>query len=165
MEEKDIKLIPGSIQQIIYSDIGRYASNDVGLDSFYYIFNSINNIITHLVVNHGSKWLNDVITKEITESSMELRIKNLSDIQLLLKRLSPVVNDVKLLYDAFRNSEDKFSKYYNKVKKLYPHQVELFFIFNLLMKISGEQRRSIPSHYFRSPIKSTFDKNNEWDKY
>jgi len=50
------------------------------------------------------------------------------------------------------------------VKKISPYQFEIYFVFNILMKISGIQRHTIPKQYFRTAetkdyVKTPFEKS------
>lgn len=159
INENDIKSIAPAVQQIIYSDLGRYANVNTGLDSYYYLVNVIDNISTHLIINYGKEWFETIVNSEMQKSKDIIKFENWKDFSHYLKKISPVINKIKLQYDNFRSmKKDEAQKLsISKVnKRLCPYQIDIFFMLNLMLKLSGEQRRTIPKEYFKSPEANKF---------
>ena len=168
----EIRSIAPSIQQLIIRDLGQYGGLKSGINKYFYLMNAIYNLQSHIIVNYGE----DAFYKEIENELKDKKyvdFKTWADIDSKFKRIRPVLNEIQMVYDDIWNRKigggkdtNSMLKYRKLSRMLSPYQPEIFFVFNLLMKISGVQRLTIPKGAFRTPeqdkyVKMPFDRKTK----
>lgn len=171
MEDK-IKTIAPSIRQLIIRDLGKYGGNS-GVNKFFFLINVIDSLITHIGEDIVIERFNQEIgrLKEFQEktgqSTIYDKIQNWDQINRILDNLRPRVSEIQFAYDdigdkKFKDEKkelDKKLNYKKLTKKVSPYQLEIYFLFNLLMKISSMQHQTIPPEAFRTPESSKYSKS------
>lgn len=154
------KPISPAIQQILFTDLGNYGEVHTGIDKDFYLMRVIDGLTGHLITNYGEKWFYETIEKELKNTP--LKFKTWQDIYKAFEKIKPHLNKAKIYYDDLRGKKDipkeKQVKIGSLAKKITPYQFEIYFVFNIMMKISGIQRHTIPMQYFRSVDKSKYVK-------
>lgn len=160
------KPVAPGVQQIIFTDLGNYGGIHTGIDKFFYLMNVIYNLTSHLMVNYGKEWFYDKIKEELKNTP--LKFKSWDEVNKVFEKIKPHLNRVKIYYDDARSKKEipkeKQVKINSLVRKISPYQVEIYFMFNILMKISQMQRHTIPKQYFRTLetskyVKTPFEKS------
>jgi len=167
-----IKTIAPSIRQLIIRDLGKYGGNS-GVNKFFFLTNVIDSLITHIgedVViekfNEEMKRLKE-FQEKTGESTIYDRIQNWSQVNKMLDNLRPKVSEIQFAYDDISDKKFKDEKkdvnkklnYKKLTKKISPYQLEIYFLFNLLMKISSMQHQTIPPEAFRTPESTKYTKS------
>jgi len=154
MEQKKIRNVGPSIGQLIIRDLGKYGGNS-GVNKLFHLLCVIDNLTTHLgedyVIEEVEKELKRL--KEFEEKTQQVTVyKRIGNWEKLRKRLDflrPKLGAIQFAYDDIKRKNKKKEINYKKlVKRVSPYQIELYWFFNLLMKISDEQSRTIPSEAF-----------------
>jgi hypothetical protein len=166
IERKELpKSIAVNIQQMIFTDLGNYGGIHTGIDKFFYLKNVIYQLTSHLIVNYGKEWFEKRMAEELKNTP--LKYKTWDEVNKVFEKMKPHLDRVKIYYDDIRGRKEipkeKQVKINSLVRKVSPYQIEIFFVFNILMKISGMQRHTIPKQYFKTLedkkyIKSPFER-------
>lgn len=169
----EIKPIAPSIEQLIIRDLGAYGGLRSGVDKLYYLMSAIYNLQSFIVINYGEEIFLNEVQKELEKVKKFTRFKDWNEINQAFNKIRPILNEIKMLYDNIRDKELKgkkdtpFQLKYKKLsRKVSPYQMEIYFVFNVLMKISGVQRKTIPNEAWRTPelreyIKMPFEKQKQ----
>lgn len=160
-----------STKQLIIRDIGKYGGNS-GVNKFFHLMNVITHLTQHLgeeiVITEVNKKLNEL--KEFEERTKEKTIyshvKSWEQINERFKALRPRLDEIQLIYDNIRDKklskegQDTSAKvnYKRLARKISPYQIEIYFMFNLLMKISTLQKETISPEAFKSQEYDMFKK-------
>lgn len=161
--------VSASVKQIITRDIGKYGGHS-GVNKFFHLMN----IITHLTQHLGE----EKVIKEVNNKLKELKkfeeetgnktiyshVQSYEQIDKKFKSLRPKLDEIQLTYDLIsdkkfvKEKEDKLAKinYKKLTKKISPYQPELYFMFNLLMKMCNLQNQTISPENF---------KTKEWESF
>lgn len=146
------KSIAPMIQQIIFTDLGNYGGIHTGIDKYFYLMKVIETLSQHLMVNYSTEWFYKEIEREFKNSP--LKFKTWQEFYKYFEKIKPNLNRVKIYYDDVRGRKEipkeKQVKINSLVRKVTPYQFEISYMFNILMKISGIQRHTIPKQYFRT---------------
>lgn len=171
MDEK-IKTIAPSIRQLIIRDLGKYGGNS-GVNKFFFLINVIDNLITHI----GEDVIIEKFNKEIErlkdfqektgEHTIYDRIQTWKQVNEILNNLRSRVAEIQFAYDDISDKKwkdvkkevVKKSNYKKLIKKVSPYQLEIYFIFNFLMKISSIQHQTIPPEAFKTLELSKYPKS------
>jgi len=166
-----IKTIAPSIRQLIIRDLGKYGGNS-GANKFFFLINVIDSLVTHIGEDVVIERFNQEIERlknfqeKTGESTIYSRIQTWSQVNTILDNLRPRVSELQFAYDdikdkTFRDEKKEPLKklnYKKLTKKISPYQLEIYFVFNLLMKISAMQHQTIPPEAFRTPESSKYNK-------
>ena len=154
------KAIAPALQQMIFTDLGNYGGIHTGIDKLYYLMSAITQITTHLEVNYGSEWFYKNMEEELKNSP--LRLKKWDEVRKAFEKLKPLLSKVKAYYDDIRGRKEipkeKQIKVNSLVSQITPYHFGIYYVFNIMMKISGIQRYSIPRQYFRTSETSKYVK-------
>lgn len=168
--ETKIKPVAKAIQQLIRRDLGKYGGYS-GTNKLFHLVCVIDQLRFHL----GEDFVIEEVNKELErlkkyqeqskQPTIYSKIKNWDNIKKTLDYLRPKLADIQMEYDHIRDKEfrskreiGKRLKYRKLIKKVSPYQPEIYFMFNLLMKISGMQTSTIPPQAFITPELSKYGK-------
>lgn len=169
---KEIKTIAPSIRQLIIRDLGKYGGSS-GVNKFFFLINVIDSLITHIgedviieKFNQEIKRLKD-FQEKTGEHTIYDRIQKWEQVNTILNDLRPRVAEIQFAYDNISDKKwmnekkeiDKKLNYKKLTKRVSPYQLEIYFIFNFLMKISSIQHQTIPPEAFRTLEMSKYPKS------
>lgn len=158
------------VSQTVRRDLGKYGGF-TGVNKFFHLLNAIDHLIPtigeHNVIEAVNKKLQEYreFEERTGEATIYRKIKSWSQIQEALSRLRPELNKIQFAYDDIREKDMKGKSETRKVinyrrmcRKISPYQLELYFIFNLLISISDIQRTTIPAEAYKTAeiIKFTY---------
>lgn len=167
------KILPvsASVKQIITRDIGKYGGHS-GVNKFFHLMN----IITHLTQHLGEEKVIETVNYRLNElkefeqktnsKTIYSHVQSYEQIDKKFKLLRPKLDEIQLTYDLIsdkrftKSKEDKIAKlnYKKLIKKISPYQPELYFMFNLLMKMCGLQNQSVSPEVFKTTEYEAFTK-------
>jgi len=167
-----IKNIAPAIRQLIIRDLGKYGGNS-GVNKFFFLLNVIDSLITHIgenvVITEFDKEMKKLkeFQKKSNHSTLYDRLQSWEHVTRVLDNLRPRLSEIQFAYDDISDKKfkEKMSEpakklnYKKLIKKVSPYQVELYFVFNFLMKISSIQHQTIPPQAFTTPEMSKYNKN------
>jgi len=170
-EKRNKKPIARSIQQLLRRDIGYYGGYS-GVNKLFFLVCVIDTLRFHLgedfVIEETNKELERLkkFEEKTNQPTIYSKIKDWENIKKTLDYIRPKLNEIQWAYDdikdkTFRKTKEETSKklnYRKLIKKVSPYQPEIYFMFNLLMKISTADQFTIPPHFFKTPEMSKYDK-------
>lgn len=167
--------IPPAITKIIVRDLGKFGGHS-GVNKLFYLMSVVDNLISFIgwdvFIREVKKELERLkkFEEETKEPTIYSKIKDWKNIKKSLDDLRPRLNEIQMFYDDIRDKErrnkletEKKWDYIRLSKRISPYQLELYFVFSLLMKITSIQRLTIPTEAFKTQemdryTKSTFIK-------
>jgi len=158
----EIKPIAQSVQQIIIKDLASYSSMRSGVNKYFYLMNVIYNLHSFYIVNYSQETFDKEFNKELSNVKA-LNYASWEEVNKIFSSLRPALNEIQMVYDEALSKDRKgrkdvtlSHKFRILSRKIAPYQEEIFYVFNILMKMTGVQRITIPRESLRSP---------ETDKY
>ena len=170
-EEREIKPIAQAIKEAIIRDVGQYGGT-YGLDKLFYLTNAIYHLLAHLkydfVIPHFNNEMQKLkkLEEDTGVRTPYRRIKDWDNMFDILQNARPHIDEIKYEYDKIRKGKTKedektaarkkiAKKFYKKVS---PYTLEIYFLFNFLMEISGLQALTIPTQAWQTPDTATLVK-------
>jgi len=165
MEEKELKFIPPSVVQIVERSLANF-TNQQGVQKLYSLLEATESLRQFLIVNYGEDETIKEIEAEISKIKMT-KIKNYRDFNKVIEESRLKFNEAQILYDSQKGKTQSEKGSFEKTisKKVSPYQKELYFLFMVLLKLSGIQNKTISRELLRSPDESrVIDKPFEREK-
>jgi len=172
-EEKiTIRAIAPAINQLLRRDLGKYGGSAT-VNKFFYLTCAIDMLTQHIGENIVAEEVNRELFRlknteiESGNKTIASSVKDWNALKQVIDNLRPKLNDIQHNYDTIKdinasesnrspNENKKIIKFKRACKKLSPYQPEIYFLFNLLMKITDLQRQTIPAEAFRTPELSKY---------
>lgn len=155
MSEDELKFIPPSVSQMVERSLAYY-TNQQGIQKYFYLLEATENLRQFIIVNHGEEDAKKLINDNLSSFSYN-KIKNYIHLDKKISLIRTKFNEAQVIYDLEKKKGIKSQGYERKIsRKISPYQVELHFLFHVLLKISGLQNKVISKEYLRSPEEGIF---------
>ena len=157
--------------QLYRKDLGKYGGHS-GVNKLYHILSAIDLGIAHIgwvkLINAIQEDMKEMkkFEEETNNKTLYSHLKDWNQIFDKLQELRPQLALVQQRYDEIHNKKMEGKKEMKKiirlkriVKKVSVYQPELYYVLNIINKISNMQMSIIPAEYFRTPETSEYLKN------
>lgn len=150
----DIKSIPPSVSTMIERSLAKFC-NEQGNQKLYYLLDSTESMRQFMIVQYGEQYVKNLVETELGKSILS-KIKTYEQLDKLIQKSRHKINECEFLYNKYRNKKSPEIQNIDKIisKKLSPYQKELYFVFMVLLKISGNQNKIISRELLRTPEQS-----------
>lgn len=155
---KPISLSP-SITVIVERSIANF-SNQQGIHKIYSLLEAVEMLKNFIMVNNGEEFFMKEIENEFARFK-SFKIKNYIEFRKFLDKSKKDIDESQIAYEIIKSKKSSVNaKLIQKIsKKISPYQFELYFLFVLLLKMTGLQNKTISKELLRSPIESKIDKH------
>lgn len=150
----NIKSIPPSITTMIERSLANFC-NEQGNQKLYYLLDSVESMRQFMIVQYGEEYVKKLVEIELSKGILS-KIKNYHQLDKIIEKSRQKINECEFLYTQFRKKKPAEREGVEKIisRKLSPYQKELYFIFMVLLKISGNQNKIISRELLRNPDQS-----------
>lgn len=149
--EEDLKFVPPSVVQIVERSLANF-TNQQGIQKLYSLLEATESLRQFLIVNYGKEQTIKEIEIELKKVNFN-KIKTYDDLMKSISGSRKAINESQIIYDIAKGKKDseKSSSEKQISKKISPYQSGLYFLFMVLLKLSGLQNKSISRELLRSP--------------
>ena len=126
--------------------------NQQGSQKMYSLLDCTEMLRQYSLVNLGEEDTINFINEELKKVQFS-KVKNYKRLDIYLRKIRKCLNDCQLLYEDMKNFKkpsDKRKARREIAKTTSPFQVELYFIFMVLLKVSGLQNKTIGRELLRT---------------
>jgi len=150
----EIMPIPPAVNTMIERSLANFC-NEQGNQKLYYLLDSTETIRQFLITQYGEKKVKEIIEKEL-KNGILTKIETYEQLDKIIERSRLKINECEFLYSKYRNKKQAEVIGIEKIiaKKITPYQKELYFIFMVLLKVTGIQNRIISRELLRTPQQS-----------
>lgn len=156
---EELKSITPSVSQMVEKSLANYI-NQQGIQKFYSLFEVTENLKQFMIITYGEDWLIKKVNEELAKSKL-IKLQDYEQLDKFLKKARKKINEAQIVYDTNKNKRENIKKNFEVLisKKISPYQIELHFLFNLMLSLTPFSNKVISRELLRSAEEGKLNQN------